>query len=199
MSVSSTESKMITTVGRTRMASGIPIGSGLGGDSFFHQPDHVVAQIAEHPGRHGRQAVGQHEPAFVDEGAQRRQRRLAAGLERLAVLARGAVDLGRVGACAPHHVGIEPDDRVAPAHRAALDGFEEKAQRLVGAGLEKGRDRGFEVGDQRGPHDLGGAACIGCRECAGGRLDLHGRNWALNTMYSMYSTCGRRPGRRRPD
>jgi hypothetical protein len=31
--VSSTESKMITTVGRTRMASGIPIGSGLGAGS----------------------------------------------------------------------------------------------------------------------------------------------------------------------
>src|SRR5262249_13845132 len=53
---------------------------------------------------------------------------------------------------------------------------EQEAQRLVGAGLEKGRNRRLEVGHQRGPNHLHGAAAIGGGESTGGRFDLH-RGW----------------------
>ena len=63
-------------------------------------------------------------------------------------VARVAIDLGAAVAQAPDQVGIEPDDRVASAHRAALDGFEQEAHRPAGGELEEGGDRRLEVGDE---------------------------------------------------
>ena len=77
-----------------------------------------------------------------------------AGREAVGVAARGAVDLGAAAVRAPDQVGIEPDDRIAAAHRAAFDRFEQEAHRPAAGDLQERRDRRFEVGDQRGPDHL---------------------------------------------
>jgi hypothetical protein len=41
---------------------------------MLHQPDHVIAEIAEQPGRHRGQAVGHLDPAFGQERTQGIQR-----------------------------------------------------------------------------------------------------------------------------
>ena len=78
---------------------------------------------------------------------------------------------------APDQIGIEPDDRIAPAHRAALDRFEQEAHRPAARDLEEGRDRRLEVGDQRGPHDLRLAARIALGEgvLAAGSICMEGQ------------------------
>ena len=114
-------------VGRIRIASGMPIGSGLGARQLLHQPHHVVAEIAEQAGRHRRQLFGQRDAAFGDQRAQRVERRLGAGREAVRLGARRAVDLGARAVRAPDQVGLEPDDRIAAAHRAAFDRFEQEA------------------------------------------------------------------------
>jgi hypothetical protein len=64
-----------------------------------------------------------------------------------------AIDLGAAVDRAPDQIGIEPDDRIAPAHSAAFDRFQEKARSAAGD-LEEGRHRRFEIGNERGPDDL---------------------------------------------
>ena len=127
---------------------------GIGRRQFLHQPHHVVAEIAEHAGRHRRQAVGQVDAAFRDQRAQRLERRLGAGREGVGLGARAAVDLGLRAVGAPDQIRLEPDDRIAAAHRAAFHRLQQKAHRLAAAELEEGRDRRLQVGDQRGPHHL---------------------------------------------
>ena len=51
---------------------------------IFHQPHHVVAEIAENAGGHRRQRIRQRDAALADEGAQRGERRLAAAARRRA-------------------------------------------------------------------------------------------------------------------
>jgi hypothetical protein len=72
---------MAMIVGRTRIASGRPSGIGIGRRQPLHQADHVVADIAEQPGRHRRQILGDLDARFRDEAAQGRQR-LSLRLER---------------------------------------------------------------------------------------------------------------------
>ena len=59
-----------------------------------------------------------------------------------------------IAAAAPDQVGLEADRRVAPAHRAALDRFEQEAVGPAFGELEHRRDRRLEIGDQRGPDHL---------------------------------------------
>ncbi len=137
---------------------------GLGLRQAFHLPDHVVAEIAEHARRHGRGALRQMDARFLDQLAQRDQRLVRAGLERVGIGGGAPVDLGGVAAAAPDHVRLDADHRVAPARGAALHGFEQEAVRLLAGDLEEGRDRRLKVGDQRGRDHLRLAARIGARE-----------------------------------
>ena len=66
-----------------------------------------------------------------------------------------AVDLGPVAEGAPDDVGSDADDRVAPAHGAALHRFQQAADGLPVAQLQGRRDRRLEVGDEPRPHHLG--------------------------------------------
>ena len=86
--------------------------------------------------------------------AQRNKRRLVAGREGVACLTCPAIDLGPSRDRAPDQIGVEPDDRIAPPHRAALDRFEQNAHRPTVRDLEEGRHRRLEVGNQGGPHHL---------------------------------------------
>ena len=70
---------------------------GIGRRQIFHQPHHVVAEIAEHAGRHRRQAVGQIDAAFGDQRAQRVERRIRAGRKGVGFGARAAIDFGLRG------------------------------------------------------------------------------------------------------
>ena len=94
-------------------------------------------------------------------------------LERGPVGPHAAVDLGAVAEAAPYHVRPEADDRVAAARGAALDALQEEAVGLSLGKLEHRRDRGLEIGDERGPDHLRPAGLVGCLEgCAIG-LGLH--------------------------
>ena len=152
----------------------------IGRRQFLHQPHHVVAEIAEHAGRHRRQAVGQCDAAFRDQRAQCLERRLGAGHEGIRLRARAPVDLGARAIGAPDQVGLDADDGMAAAHCAAFHRLQQEAHRLAAAELEKGRDRRLQVGDQRGPHHLRLAAAVAFGECGFRRLDLHGisSRWA---------------------
>ena len=170
---SCTASNTITTVGRSmigvRQADRIRIGR----RQLLHQPHHVVAEIAEQAGHHRRQLLGQRDAAFGDQRAQRGERRLGQGAKASGFAARRAVDLGARAVGAPDDVGLEPDDRIAAAHRAAFDRLEQEAVGASARDFQKRRDRRFEVGDQRGPYHLRLAARIARRESLRRRLDLH--------------------------
>ena len=153
---------------------GNPDRVGVGPRQLLHQPHHVVAKVAENAGGHGRQHVRQLDPAFGDERAQRRQRRPVAGHEAISPVPRRAADLGLPSHCAPNEIGIESDDRIAPAQRAAFHRLQQKAERPRGGDLEEGRYRGLEIRDERGPHDLWLASRVALGKCRGLRLDLHG-------------------------
>ena len=104
----------------------------------LHQPHHVVAEIAEQPGRHRRQVVARAADALSAMSA----RRLSSGGPSSARTRSGRrqrlpVDRGDAVLAAPDQVGVEADHRVAAAHRAALDGFEQER------GARRGRARSF--------------------------------------------------------
>jgi hypothetical protein len=86
---------------------------------MFDQPDHVIAEIAEQPRRHGGQAFGHLDPAF----GQKRRAEFAAGAgqvgEGLPVEARLAVDPALGAVALPDQVRLHADDGIAPAHLAA--------------------------------------------------------------------------------
>src|SRR6185437_1032484 len=130
----------------------------------LHVADHVVAQEAEHAGRHRRQSRGQLHLAFADQRAQRVQRPALDRLEGMRIDAGVAIDLGLVPGAAPDHVRLEADDRVAAAHRAALYRFQQEGVGPAVGQLEIGGDRRFEVGDQFGPDELRLAPVIGTGE-----------------------------------
>ena len=87
-----------------------------------------------------------------------RAARRAAARRRARRRRRSLRALRLISACAPlrapDQVGIEADDRIAAAHRAALDRLEQEAHRPAAGELQERRDRRFEIGDQRGPHHL---------------------------------------------
>ncbi len=140
---------------------------------ILHQADHVVAEIAEHAGRHRRQRRRQRDAAFGDDVAQRGERRVARRHESGRIGVRRAVDLRALAVDAEDEVGLEPDDRIAPAHRAAFDRFQKKTHRPAARDLQEGRDRRFQIGDQSGPDELRLAGRVARRERLRGRLDLH--------------------------
>ena len=154
---------------------------GIGLRQLLHQPHHVVTEISEDSGSHGRQHVGQFDPAFSDERAQCCKGRFVARREAVGLVAHPAVDLGTSRHGAPDEIGVETDDGIASAHCAALHQFQQEAHGARAGDLEKRRHRGFEIRDQRGPDDLRLAAgvSLGKRRCL--RLDLHGeRQFALS-------------------
>ena len=152
---------------------GNPDRIGLAGRQVLHLPHHVVTEIAEHAGRHRRQRVGKFDAALGDQRAQRIERRRAARLERLGVSARAAIDRGLAVMRAPDEVRLEADDRIAAAHRAALDRLEQEAHGFATAELQEGGDRRLEIGDERRPNDLRFAARVPRGKGVLGRLDLH--------------------------
>ncbi len=137
----------------------------------LHQPDHVVAEIAEQPGRHRRQRRRQVDPAFGDQGAQRGERAVGAGLEAAQIMARLAIDLDPVAKAAPDQIGLHADRRVAAAHRPAFDRFQEEAVGPAFGQLQHRGDRGLEIRDQGGPDHLrspGGISLGEARELGAG-------------------------------
>ena len=81
--------------------------------------------------------------------AQGRQRRRAAGAKASRSVAHVAVDLGAVARGAEHQVGGKADQAVAAAGRAAFDRFEQEVAAPRLDQLQRGRDRGFGIGDLR--------------------------------------------------
>ena len=128
------------------------VGIGLG--ELFDQADGVIAHIAEDPERHGRQRWRQVDRRLLKEIPQCLERAALARLERLRIARRRPVDLCLIAIGAPDQVGREADDRIAPAHRSALDGFQEEAHRLLIRELEHRRNGRFEIGDQARPDGL---------------------------------------------
>jgi hypothetical protein len=112
--------------------------------------------------------------ALADEGPQRVQRGLFLRQEGIGVGAGVAVDLGLVAAAAPDHIGLQADDRIATAHRAAFDRFQQEGIGAAVGQLEHGRDRSLEIGDALGPDQLRPAAGIARGEVVEDRLGAHG-------------------------
>ena len=156
---------------------------GLVAGKLLDEPHRVVAQIAEHARRHGRQMLGDVELGGVEQLAQRLERAGLAGLECVRVLERALVDLGHVAVRAPEHVGIEADDRIAAAHGAAFDGFEKEGVGPVGGELQHGRDGRFKIGDQLGGDKLGHSSSVVLGEFGKRRFDLHWRGNPLSVEY----------------
>ena len=113
-------SNSATTVGPQEHRVGQAERVRVGVRQALDQPDHVVAHVAEQAGRHQRQAVRQ-----VDRGSRRsagagcpaparRRARTRRGRS-----ARARLISARVAAAAPDQVGLDAQDRVAAAHRAA--------------------------------------------------------------------------------
>ncbi len=138
------------------------------------QPHHVVAHIAEDAGGHRRQALGHLDAALADEGTQGIERGLFLGGEGIRIGTGVAVDLRLVAAAAPDHVGLQADDRIAAAHRTALDRFQQEGIGAAVGQLQHGRDRRLEIGDALGPDQLRPAAGVARGEILENRLGAHG-------------------------
>ena len=121
---------------KDRVGNADRVGTGL--RQVLHQPHHVVAEIAEYAGGHRRQSRGQRNAALGNDVAQRRERRIAGRYESGGIGGRRAVDLGALAVDAEDKVRLEPDDRIAAAHRAALDRLQKKTHRPSAGDLEKG-------------------------------------------------------------
>ena len=147
---------------------------GIGRRQLLHQPHHVVAEIAEHAGRHRRGIFRQLDAAFGEQA----RAAIAAAARRAARRPVGrspalAVDRGLAALAPPDQVGVEADHRIAAAHRAALDQFEQEGIARVARQLQVGRDRRFEIGDQPRPDDLRLAPLIGAGEAVVVGRDHH--------------------------
>src|SRR3546814_14524424 len=102
----------------------------------------------------------------LDERAQRIERERVAGREGVTIGEPARVDRGLVAGGAEHQIGGEAEQAVAPAHRAALDRFEQEiaAPRLDQP--ERRGDRGLAILDRALPDERG---------ATGGE---HGARWA---------------------
>jgi hypothetical protein len=118
------------------------------------QPHHVVAEVAEQPRRHRRQLGGQVDPALGDELAQAGQRGGRLVAPSVGVEAGVAIQPGAVASALPDQVGLHAHDRVASAHLAAGDAFEQEAVAPRLGQLQHQRHRRVEVGHQPRPDDL---------------------------------------------
>ena len=104
----------------------------------------------------------------ASSGGRSSARKRAAGALRL------PVDLGDAVAAAPDEVGVEADHRVAAAHRAAFDRFEQERRAVVAlAQLQEGGDRRLEVADEGRPDEAGLAGPIARGEGLEARLGEH--------------------------
>ncbi len=115
------------SVGRTISMSGTS--SSLCGRAreLFDQADRLVAEIADQAGERGRQRLGHVDPA---RGGERAQFGEAVAL-RAPRTPRGRASSARLtsqlrAGRAEDEVGIEPEQAVAPADRAAFDRFEQE-------------------------------------------------------------------------
>ncbi len=139
----------------------------------LNQPHRVVAQIAEHAGRRGRQ-IGRHgDAAFRKHGADGGQCRLLCRLERRK--RRRPADFRVVAVGPEDQVRVQADHRIAAAYRAALHRFQQEGIGAARRQLQIGRHRRLQVGDETRPHDLGATGLIGCAEFFKRWLDLHYR------------------------
>ena len=86
-----------------------------------------------------------------------------------------ALNLGIAAAHAPYLARLDADDRVAAAHRAAFDRFQQEAVRPPGRQLEHCRYRRLEVGNQTRPDHLCLAGIVGARKLGDARLDQQGQ------------------------
>ena len=77
---------------------------------------------------------------------------LGAGREARKI--RRARDLRACALGAEEQIRIEAEHRIAPAHRAAFDRFQQKGVPPAAGELQEGGDRGFEVGDEPGEDEL---------------------------------------------
>jgi hypothetical protein len=94
---------------------------------ILHQTHHVVAEVTEHAGRHRRQGFRQRDAAFGDQRPQRRQRGGVRRRESVGIALRPAIDFRAPAVDAEHNVRRQPDDRIASAHFAAFDRFQQEA------------------------------------------------------------------------
>ena len=118
---------------------GTPSTSRFFAGSALHQPHHVVAEIAEQPGRHRRQAGRHVEPA--SRRSARAGSRAPAG--RPATKACGAERAWRLISARPSRQrqirsGSMPMIGIAPARRAALDALQQEGVRPAMRQLEEG-------------------------------------------------------------
>src|SRR5690606_26942679 len=84
------------------------------------------------------------------------------------------VDLGAIAEGTEGEVRLDPDDRIAPAHRPAFHRFEQEAIPAPGGNLEHRGNRRFQIGDETGPYDLRLAGIVGARKIADSGFDQHG-------------------------
>ena len=103
VSSSFTLSKIANSVGRISSASGTPMIVAVLLRQRLHQPDHVVAEIADQTARHRRQMRGHVQTRLVDQRAQAFQRRAFIGDEgvRGGLRVRGSPRRGRRGSARP--------------------------------------------------------------------------------------------------
>ena len=87
----------------------------------FNQANDVVTKIAEHAGRHRRQAVRKGDAAFDKEASQRNERRVVEGREGPGLGLRNAIDLRPATIDAKYDIRIQADNRVAPTDRTVFD------------------------------------------------------------------------------
>jgi len=150
---------------------GIVVGDAL--DKAYRVVGHVADQSRGHWRHLGRQV----DPGFGDHRAQRVEGAGALGngarLERVGIEPGLAVDLGAVAEAAPDQVRFQADERVSAAYGAALDRLEEEAVGPAIGELEHRRHRGFQIGNQRRPHDLGPAVLVGGLEVRESGAHLH--------------------------
>ncbi len=143
---------------------------------------HVIAQIAEQAGRHGRQAGRQFHARGLDQSAQRIQR--PGFLRHIGAARQGMmIDLGHIAAAAPDQIGFQADDGIAAARFPALHAFQQEGILLAFAQLEKSRDWRFQIGDKAAEQDLRPAGPIKLRERLVIRRQTHdgfttGRRWS---------------------
>ena len=119
----------------------------IGCRQLFHQPDHVVAEIARKPARHRRQALRHVEPRLRDQIAQALDRRIAHRQERRRIGACVAVDRRDPFLAAPDQIRRHADHGIAPARRPAFHAFQQEGVRLAMRHLHKRRNRRQQVGN----------------------------------------------------
>ncbi len=138
------------------------------------QADHLIADIAHQRRRHRRQFIRQVDMAFAHQPFEGGDSARLFGDEGVGIAAGAAVDLGLVAAAAPDEVRFHADDRIAPAHMAAFDRFQQEGVGLGGGDLQHRRDRRLQVGDRFGPHHLRLALSVARLECLEIGRERHG-------------------------